>query len=101
MFLQVSGSAIFFFHCGEFVDGYLATPKRWRFVRGLDKPIHGIAIYFPGGISFFSFLQLMVNWWFGYLESPYERDSCLGAPDSNPKPPGPQTTNLPLAVCWT
>ena len=31
------------------VDG--ATPKRWRFVRGHDKPIHGsCAIYFPGGI---------------------------------------------------
>ena len=32
------------------VDG--ATPKRWRFVRGHDKPIHGsCAIYFPGGIN--------------------------------------------------
>ena len=31
---------------------WLATPKRWRFVRGHDKPIHGsCAIYFPGGIS--------------------------------------------------
>ena len=32
-------------------DRWLATPKRWRFVRGHDKPIHGsCAIYFPGGI---------------------------------------------------
>ena len=32
------------------VDG--ATPKRWRIVRGHDKPIHGgCAIYFPGGID--------------------------------------------------
>ena len=31
------------------VDG--ATPKRWRFVRDHDKPIHGsCAIYFPGRI---------------------------------------------------
>ena len=30
---------------------WLATPKRWRFVRGRDKTIHGsCAIYFPGGI---------------------------------------------------
>ena len=28
-----------------------ATPKRWPFGRGYDKPIHGsCAIYFPGGI---------------------------------------------------
>ncbi len=32
---------------------WLATPKRWRFVRGHDKPMHGsCAIYFPGGIIF-------------------------------------------------
>ena len=31
------------------VDG--ATPKRWRFVKGHGKPIHGsCAIYFLGGI---------------------------------------------------
>ena len=29
-----------------------ATHKRWRFVRGHDKPIHGSsAIYFPGGLE--------------------------------------------------
>ena len=28
-----------------------ASPKRWRKVRGYDKPIHGsCGIYFPGGI---------------------------------------------------
>ena len=31
---------------------WLATPKRWRIVRGHDKLIHGsCAIYFPGGKS--------------------------------------------------
>ena len=30
----------------------------------------------------------MVNWWFGFLGSPYERDSYLGAPRFEP-----QTTN--------
>ena len=24
--------------------------------------------------------QLMVNWWFGYFGSPYERDCYVGAP---------------------
>ena len=34
---------------GKF-DG--TTPKRWRKIRGHDKPIHGgWAIYFPGGIA--------------------------------------------------
>ncbi len=34
----------------------------------------------PGRVWFFSFhwVQLMVNWWFGFLESPYERDCYLG-----------------------
>ena len=27
---------------------------------------------------------------FGFLGSPYERECYLGAPDSNPKPPGPK-----------
>ena len=41
------------------VDGATATPKRWRFVRGHDKPIHGsCAIYFPGGID--SLLRYLV-----------------------------------------
>ena len=36
-------------HHGE--SRKFATPKRWRFVRGHDTPIHGsCAIYFPGGI---------------------------------------------------
>jgi len=36
---------------GAATVGWLATPKRWRFVRGHDKPIHGsCAMYFPGGI---------------------------------------------------
>ena len=46
-------------------------------------------------------IQQMVNWWFGFagLDSDWipwnERDwDSYGYPDSNPKPPGPQTTNL-------
>ena len=38
--------------CGE--RRWLATPKRWGFVRNPDKPIHGsCTIYFPGGISIY------------------------------------------------
>ena len=43
--------------------------------------------------------QLMVNcWfgarWFGFLESPYEKDwDSWVYPDSNPKPPGPKPTS--------
>ena len=37
------------FHHSE--GRWLAITKRWRFVRGPDKPIHGsCTIYFPGGI---------------------------------------------------
>ena len=34
-------------------------------------------------------IQLMGNWWFGFLVSSYERDCCLGAPLKS------QTTNFP------
>ena len=36
---------------------WLATPKRWRFVRGHDKTStwEWLAIYFPGGIGFILF----------------------------------------------
>ena len=39
------------------VDG--ATPKRWRFVRSHDKPIHGsCAIYFPGGMHVYVYIYI-------------------------------------------
>ena len=47
--------------------------------------------------------QLVVNcWfgarWFGFLESPYERDCYLGIPFRIPKPPGPKPTIQPSLV---
>ena len=37
--------------CNQHQYIYIYTPKRWRFVRGHDRPIHGsCAIYFPGGV---------------------------------------------------
>ena len=35
--------------------------------------------------------QLTVNWWFGFLASPYERDCYFWVPDSHRKPPGPES----------
>ena len=68
-------------------------------IRSLGKsPLKLTTIW---GCFVFSFLPtisyIMVNcWfgarWFGFLESPYERDCYLGVPDSNPKPPGPKPT---------
>ena len=41
---------------------WLATPKRWQFVRGYDKPIHGsCAIYFPGGMHEIIVLKLLIE----------------------------------------
>ena len=45
-------------------------------------------------------VQLTVNWWFGFLGSPSERDWYPGVPRFESQTTGPQTTNLPLAdVC--
>ena len=38
----------------------------------------------------------MDNCWFGFLESPYERDCYLGVPLES-QTTGPQTNNYPLA----
>ena len=39
---------IIYIHCGQ--NRWLATPKRWRSLRGHDKPIYrSYVIYFPGG----------------------------------------------------
>ena len=48
-----------------------------------------------------SILQQMVNcWfgarWFGFLESPYERDCSLGVPRFESQTTGPQTNHYPL-----
>ena len=34
--------------------------------------------------------QLMANWWFGFLGSPYERAFYIEVPHLNPEPPGPK-----------
>lgn len=45
--LNVSGQI----HLNHSESRWLVTPKRWRFVRGFDNPMHGsVAVYFPGGI---------------------------------------------------
>ena len=50
-----------------------ATHKRWRFVRGHDKPIHGSsAIYFPGGLE--KLLPTLGVWgFFGFFSSSFSR----------------------------
>ena len=94
---------------------YDATPKRWRIVRGNDKPIHGsCAIYFGIKFCFFprditlswsfyvilrqgdhwersllaTFLQLRSYcWWFVRYpaNSPVEVGSALGGPAASPQ----------------
>ena len=40
-----------------------------------------------------------LGWWFGFLESPYERDCYLGGTPKS-RTTGPQTTNLPFVALF-
>ena len=64
-------------HCGE--NRWLATSKRWRFVRGHDKPIHeSCTIYFLGISRWYIYIYIFTYWKYWIMSKPRNKwvDSC-------------------------